>query len=121
MKQAEYEKQRRLKNRQNATASYSVEYPEFGELIAMLFKLFADYVNSMYQGFSLAKPVDGRETAATNQSNKPADTEVDKLLRDFYPARAFTPIHTATQPSTQLPVEVVDNENTYTPNKPAKP
>jgi hypothetical protein len=120
MTDAEYERRKRLKSRQYM-GSHSTEYPEFGELFVMLLKLLAEYFGSKFQGISLAQTdndQDNNSTAAMKSSTATIDPEVDELLRDFTPARTFTPLSTTSKTATQLPVEVTAS-STYTSNRPS--
>ncbi len=119
MTDAEYLRRKRLRNMQYGGGSYSTEYPEFGELLVMLFKLLAEFFGSKFEGIS-------SERSENDQSHEPAtaastaladDPEVEALLST--PSRTFTTMHAATSPSTQLPVEAAPS-SAATASRPTK-
>lgn len=104
------------KKRRYGSNGYSVEYPEFGQLLLMLLEFLANYFKSMFPGLVPPKGgVEPKQDDSDNDFDNDDDSDNDE---DYMPSPSYTPGMRAR--SAQRPAKDTKTA-TYAPsNRPSK-
>ncbi len=107
------------KKRRYGSNGYSVEYPEFGQLLIMLLEFLANFFKSMFSGNTPSNPGAGNSDDNGNgNSNDAAPSSTSTPNPGF--SQTYTPSMTTRRAATPLATPEADTATYTTANKPSK-